>query len=71
MAAPLAYLITWTTYGTWLPGDKRGWVESGKAGVQLSDAPRQELAERLMRGTTVILNPAQREVVEGTIRKHC
>ena len=24
---PLAYLLTWTTYGTWLPGDDRGWTE--------------------------------------------
>ena len=22
---PLAYFLTWTTYGTWLPGDERGW----------------------------------------------
>ena len=21
---PIAYFITWTTYGTWLPGDERG-----------------------------------------------
>jgi hypothetical protein len=21
---PLAYFLTWTTYGTWLPGDERG-----------------------------------------------
>jgi hypothetical protein len=27
MADPLAYFLTWTTYGTWLPGDERGWVE--------------------------------------------
>ena len=24
MKFPLAYLITWTTYGTWLHGDDRG-----------------------------------------------
>ena len=24
---PLAYFLTWPTYGTWLPGDERGWVE--------------------------------------------
>jgi hypothetical protein len=24
---PLALLLTWTTYGSWLPGDVRGWVE--------------------------------------------
>ncbi|MBN2562587.1 MAG: transposase [Phycisphaerae bacterium] len=23
---PLAYLLTWTTYGTWLRGDRRGYV---------------------------------------------
>ena len=24
---PLAYFLTWSTYGTWLPGDERGWIE--------------------------------------------
>ena len=37
MPAPLAYLITWTTYGTWLPGDQRGWVEDGTFGIQAPD----------------------------------
>ncbi|MDA1049536.1 MAG: hypothetical protein O3C40_03530 [Planctomycetota bacterium] len=23
----LALFLTWTTYGSWLPGDERGWVE--------------------------------------------
>lgn len=23
---PIAWFLTWTTYGTWLPGDERGWV---------------------------------------------
>ena len=27
-AAPLAYLITFNTYGTWLHGDRRGSVDS-------------------------------------------
>ena len=30
MPEPLAYYLTWTTYGTWLPGDERGWVWRGK-----------------------------------------
>ncbi len=25
----IGYLLTWTTYGTWLQGDKRGYVEKG------------------------------------------
>ena len=37
---PLAWFITWTTYGTWLPGDDRGWTERGK-GSQLPDFYRQ------------------------------
>src|SRR5438309_2044603 len=24
---PLAYHLIWTTYGTWLPGDARGWIQ--------------------------------------------
>ena len=27
---PIAYFITWTSYGTWLPGDERGWWRKGE-----------------------------------------
>ncbi len=27
MDDPIGYFLTWVTYGTWLPGDARGWVE--------------------------------------------
>ena len=27
MSEPLASLLIWTTYGTWLPGDERGSVD--------------------------------------------
>ncbi len=30
MAKMLGYMLTWTTYGTWLQGDKRGWVKDGE-----------------------------------------
>ena len=30
MAKTLGYLITWTTYGTWLQGDERGYAKKGK-----------------------------------------
>ena len=26
----LGYMVTWTTYGTWLPGDNRGYVSQGE-----------------------------------------
>ena len=35
---PLAYFLTWTTYGTWLPGDERGWV--AKPGEMRITGPR-------------------------------
>jgi len=30
LAKTLGYMITWTTYGTWLQGDKRGYVKNGQ-----------------------------------------
>jgi len=67
---PLAFFLTWTTYGTWLPGDERGWVEYGK-GSQPADTERQGFAESLMRETACTLNPEQRRLVEDTIAAHC
>ena len=26
----IGYMITWTTYGSWLQGDKRGYVKNGQ-----------------------------------------
>jgi REP element-mobilizing transposase RayT len=71
MSKPLAYLITWTTYGSWLPGDTRGWVEKGKAGIQEPDDPRQCAAQQQLLEAPVLLDGEQRGVVEATIRAHC
>ncbi len=30
MTKTVGYMITWTTYGTWLQGDKKGFVKEGK-----------------------------------------
>ena len=37
MGKIVGYMITWTTYGTWLQGDKRGYVKDGKI-LQKNDA---------------------------------
>jgi hypothetical protein len=39
----LAILLTMTTYGTWLRGDRRGWVDDG---VILPPDPDRETADR-------------------------
>ncbi len=70
MPDPLAYFLTWPTYGTWLPGDDRGWVEYQR-GWQLPDAARKLEAQAKMTDQACVLNAEQREVVERTIREHC
>lgn len=30
MGTIIGYMVTWTTYGTWLQGDKRGYVKDGE-----------------------------------------
>ena len=71
MAEPLAYFISWRTYGTWLPGDARGWVDDAETGIQEGDANRWLAAREQMKGEPVVLTISQRDVVEATIRKHC
>jgi REP element-mobilizing transposase RayT len=67
---PLAYFITWTCYGTWLPGDERGWNkwQKGEKIPQplLADWCKERLAEK-----PIVLSEDQRAVVENTIAKHC
>lgn len=66
----LAYFSTWTTYGTWLPGDPRGWYQSGR-GLREPDAARRFEAALLMTTTAVVLDPDQRRLVERTVADHC
>src|SRR5438132_7192472 len=70
MKEPLAYFLTWTTYGTWLPGDDRGWV--AKPGhFRAPDEKLQKQAKRLMTETALTLDAEQRCLVETTIADHC
>ncbi len=70
MADPLAYFLTWTTYGAWLPGDERGWVE--RPGRFQPANPRfREAARSLLKDEPCVLDPEQRRLVEDTIARHC
>src|SRR5579871_4142317 len=70
MPEALAYFLTWATYGTWLPGDERGWVLY-KHGWQLPDPIRKLEAEAKMSEDACILDRAQRDLVEKVIADHC
>jgi REP element-mobilizing transposase RayT len=67
----LAYFITWTTYGTWLPGDRRGWIKKGHSGIQPPDWRLEDEACERMVEQPVVLTVSQRAIVEQTIRAHC
>ncbi|QDT30623.1 transposase [Gimesia panareensis] len=69
MNEPFTYFITWTTYGTWLPGDQRGWRKTNSG-----DQPAQPLLEQWSRNQMqerpVRLNQIQREKVETVCHEH-
>ena len=67
---PLAYFLTWPTYGTWLPGDERGWVEY-RHGWQLPDPARKREAQARLTEDACLLDQDQRRLVELTIADHC
>ncbi len=67
----LAYHITWTTHGTWLPGDERGWVSACEAGIQRPDAERYDQSSCRLADDPIVLTPHQREIVARTIDDHC
>ncbi|MDQ7014302.1 MAG: hypothetical protein Q9O74_10450 [Planctomycetota bacterium] len=69
------YLLTWTTYGTWLPGDVRGFVSdtlqpdgtchrSNTPGTpyQKDDQSLHNLARVRMRGGEIVLDEAKARV---------
>lgn len=65
-----AYFLTWTAYGTWLPGDERGWV--AKPGVFRFPEPDLEAAALFrMTEPALILDNEQRRIVEQTGTDHC
>jgi REP element-mobilizing transposase RayT len=66
---PLAFFLTWTTYGTWLPGDSRGWTDG--AGSMHTATPRlARAAQRAMNGPAIGLSVSQRQRVEQAIIEH-
>ncbi len=70
MDDPIGYFLTWVTYGTWLPGDRRGWVEY-RHGWRLPDPAREAEAAARMTAEACRLNEQQRNAVEQQIGETC
>ncbi len=70
MDDPMAFFITISTYGTWLPGDQRGWVEYQR-GWKMPDPIRELEAAAIISEDANILNLHQRKIVESQICETC
>jgi REP element-mobilizing transposase RayT len=66
MHRTLGYMLTWTTYGTWLQGDERRYVKDGvirPANIPLANTNKEQLTK-----DPVILTMSQRKEIENAIR---
>lgn len=70
MSDPLGFLLTWTTYGTWLRGDERWWTKLSQ-GEQPPDATLQAQDADRLSELPCRLSPPERLLVERTIERHC
>lgn len=67
----MLFHLIWTTYGTWLPGDERGWLRKRDPALQPPDPVLQRACRAAQREDTVLLDDAQQALVAETIRAHC
>ena len=65
----LATMVTTTTYGTWLPGDLRGYVENGI--ILPSNPARLEQATQRMKSAPVLLTIEQQSIVFNALIAAC
>ncbi|MFG0274431.1 MAG: transposase [Phycisphaerales bacterium] len=70
MGTPLAYLLTWTCFGTWLPGDARGSFDRGR-GLAPPCELREEINRFRMASNALVFTSAERRCVQVAIREHC
>jgi REP element-mobilizing transposase RayT len=72
---PLAYLITFRCYGTWLHGDERGSIDRHNNGFKSPYRPPNKQLEkfsaRLLKSKPVNLDARKREFTELAIREVC
>jgi REP element-mobilizing transposase RayT len=69
-SGPIAYFLTWTTHGSWLPGDPRGWVKRG-GDFRPADQILHTAVVRTMTNPPLALSPAQRGYVRHAIVMTC
>jgi REP element-mobilizing transposase RayT len=75
MDEPLAFLLTFRTYGTWLHGDERGSVDDDHnvygTPALAPDPLRLAREQRQMLYPPMVFDDAKRDAVEEAIRDQC
>ncbi len=59
-------MATWTTYGTWLPGDERGYVNN-KGQTLDNDKKLFQKSRTLQKSQTVKLNSSEKKFIKQAI----
>ena len=67
MAKMLGYMITFTTYGTWLQGDERGYVKNGT--IYPGDTNLFQANKQLQKQNEIRLSKIQQQIVRDAIIK--
>jgi REP element-mobilizing transposase RayT len=65
MKRMIGYMVTWTTYGSWLQGEKKGYVKKGQ--ILAQNEKLKSANQSLQKYPTIKLNPEQKQVVENAI----
>jgi len=65
MATVIGYMLTWTVYGSWLQGDKRGYVKDGE--VLKGNTELRKWSKGKQKQDEIQLSKEQRQIVEKAI----
>jgi REP element-mobilizing transposase RayT len=65
MAKTVGYMVTWTTYGTWLQGERKGYVKDGE--VRGENVAIKKDCEKKLEHKPVRLGRREKEIVREAI----
>jgi REP element-mobilizing transposase RayT len=64
----IGYLLTWTSYGSWLQGNRRGWVQDGQ--VYSDSVCIEGVNAEKLKSKPVVLTELQQSIVYDSIIDH-
>jgi REP element-mobilizing transposase RayT len=67
MARMIGFMATWTTYGTWLQGNKKGYVKNGT--ILEANAELKKSNKELLKHDKIKIPKGLREIVKNAILK--